>query len=122
MDSALTFPIQTAAVKTRSLKLHMTLNRLIEIIINGNREEKAASLQRDVHEALYIKPLQSWSYMAHHVLLGCNVFHGALCELWSLLDVMPDAAAIHSAVILHGHLCQHPAHIALESPAHACNL
>ena len=71
---------------------------------------------------LCIKPLQRWSTKAHHILLGRNVLHRALCELWSLLNVMPDAAAIHSAVVLNGHLCQHPAHIALKSPAHACNL
>ena len=58
MNSAPKFPIQTAAVKTSCLKLHMTLNRLIEMIINGNGEEEAASLQKGLHEALYIKPLQ----------------------------------------------------------------
>jgi len=54
---------------------------------------------------------------AHHVFLGRNVLDRPLSELWPLVNVMPDAIAIHSTIVFQRHFSEHAAYIALKSPA-----
>ena len=53
---------------------------------------------------------------AHHVLGGRKVLDGAGGELGVLCNVVADAVGVRRAEIIHRHLRQHAAHVALEPP------